>query len=63
MGVMADVVKECEKAGIREKVKIIIGGAPVSEKFCKQIGADCYSVDASSAAEAAAEFCKKQAKT
>ena len=63
MGVMADVVKECEKAGIREKVKIIIGGAPVSAEFCKQIGADRYTVDASSAAETAAEFCKKQAKT
>ena len=58
MGVMADIVKECEKAGIREKVKILIGGAPVSAEFCAQIGADCYSPDASSAAEAAADFCK-----
>ena len=62
MGVMADVVTECKKAGIREKVKIIIGGAPVSAEFCKQIGADRYSVDASSAAETAAEFCQIQAK-
>ena len=58
MGVMGDIVKACEKAGIREKVKIIVGGAPVSEAFCKQIGADRYSPDASSAAEAAVEFCK-----
>ncbi len=58
MGVMADVVKECEKAGIREKIKIIIGGAPVSAEFCTQIGADCYTPDATSAAEAAAAFCK-----
>lgn len=58
MNVMADVVKECEKAGIREKVKIIIGGAPVSEEFCVQIGADRYTADAASAAQAAVEFCK-----
>lgn len=58
IGVIADVVKECEKAGIRKKVKIIIGGAPVSAEFCEQIGADRYAPDAASAAEAAAEFCK-----
>ena len=60
MGVMADVVKECEKAGIRRKVKILIGGAPVSQEFCEQIGADCYTVDAASAAEAAVRFCRKE---
>lgn len=58
MNVMADVVKEAEAAGIRDKVKIMIGGAPVTNDFCKFIGADCYTSDAASAAEAAAEFCK-----
>ena len=58
MGVMADVVKAAEAAGIRDKVKIMVGGAPVNEDFCKKIGADCYTVDAASAADAAAEFCK-----
>lgn len=58
MGVMADVVKAAEAAGIRDKVKIMIGGAPVSEEFCKQIGADCYTSDAASAADAAVAFCK-----
>ena len=57
MGVMGDVVKAAEAAGIRDKVKIMVGGAPISEAFCKQIGADCYTVDAASAADAAAEFC------
>ncbi|MBR2465593.1 MAG: cobalamin-dependent protein [Clostridia bacterium] len=57
--VMADVVKAAEEAGIRDKVKIMIGGAPVNEEFCKQIGADIYTVDAASAADAAVEFCKK----
>ena len=58
MGVMGDVVKAAEAAGIRDKVKIMIGGAPVNEDFCKKIGADCYTVDAASAADAAVEFCK-----
>ena len=54
MTVMAEVVKEAEKAGIRDRVKIMIGGAPVTEDFCKAIGADVYTQDAASAAEAAA---------
>jgi len=58
MGVMGDVVKAAEAAGIRDKVKIMIGGAPVSEDFCKSIGADCYTVDAASAADAAVELCR-----
>ena len=58
MGVMADVVKAVEAAGIRDKVKIMVGGAPVTDEFCKQIGADCYTSDAASAADAAVELCK-----
>jgi len=57
MNVMADVVKAAEKAGIRDKVKIMIGGAPVTEAFCRQIGADAYTPDAASAADRAAAFC------
>ena len=56
MPVMADVVKAVEAAGIRDQVKIMIGGAPVSEQFCESIGADKYTPDAASAAEAAAEL-------
>ena len=58
MGVMEDVVKAAEAAGIRDKVKIMIGGAPINEEFCQKIGADCYTVDAASAADAAVELCK-----
>lgn len=58
MGCMADVVKLAEAEGIRDKVKIMVGGAPVTEAFCKQIGADCYTSDAASAADAAVELCK-----
>ena len=57
MGVMADVVKAAEEAGIRDKVKIMIGGAPVTEAFCQQVGADAYTPDATSATEKAVEFC------
>ena len=58
MNVMADVVKKAEEAGIRDKVKIMIGGAPINQEYCDSIGADCYTVDAASAADAAVEFCK-----
>ena len=58
MGEMANVVKAVEAAGIRDKVKIMIGGAPINQEFCDMIGADCYTVDAASAAEKAVEFCK-----
>lgn len=57
MNVMEEVIKAAEAAGIRDKVKIMIGGAPVSEEYCNKIGADCYTVDAASAADAAAAFC------
>ena len=58
MDVMGDVVKAAEAAGIRGKVKIMVGGAPVNEDFCKSIGADCYTADAASAADAAVALCK-----
>ncbi len=61
MGVMEDVVKAIEKAGLRDKVKIMVGGAPVTEAFCRKIGADRYTSDAASAATAAVEYCKASA--
>ena len=57
MPVMAEVVKAAEAAGIREKVKIMIGGAPVTEAFSQQIGADAYTPDAATAADTAVSFC------
>lgn len=61
MPVMEAVAKEAEKAGIRDKVKIMIGGAPVTEAFCRQIGADKYTPDAASAADTAVAFCRATA--
>ncbi len=58
MGVMADVVRAVEAAGIRNKVKIMIGGAPITEAYCREIGADRYTSDAASAADAAVELCR-----
>ena len=57
MPLMADVVKLAEEAGIRGKVKIMIGGAPVTAEFAAQIGADAYTDDAASAADQAVAFC------
>ncbi|MDR2492485.1 MAG: corrinoid protein [Coriobacteriales bacterium] len=53
MGQQGVVVKALEAAGLRDQVKVMVGGAPITEKFCKDIGADCYTVDAAAAAEAA----------
>ena len=60
MDVMRDIVKEAEAAGIRDQVKIMIGGAPVTEAFCAEIGADVYTPDAATAADSAAKFCAAQ---
>lgn len=59
MGVMGDVVRAAEEAGVRDRVKILVGGAPVSEEFCRTIGADGYAADAATAADLAVAFCKE----
>ncbi len=61
MNTMEKVVKKVEEAGIHDKVKIMVGGAPVTQTFCDQIGADCYTPDAASAADAAVAICKSLA--
>lgn len=40
------VIKKLEETGLREKVKVIVGGAPVNEEWAKRIGADAYGADA-----------------
>ncbi len=45
MARMGDVIRMLEQNGLRDQVKIIIGGAPVSEEFAKSIGADGYGAD------------------
>ncbi len=55
---MKNVVEAAKEAGIRDQVTIMVGGAPVTENFCKSIGADIYRADAASAAEEAARVCQ-----
>lgn len=56
MPVMREVVEALEKEGLRNSVKVMIGGAPVTDDYARQIGADAYTPDAASAAEAAYKF-------
>ena len=49
MSYMEEVIDALKTAGLREKVKVIVGGAPVTEEFARQIGADGYSENANAA--------------
>ncbi len=46
---MADVIDELKRQGLRDKVKVLIGGGPVSKKYAEDIGADGYGNDAAQA--------------
>jgi corrinoid protein of di/trimethylamine methyltransferase len=59
MSEMQKIVDAATAAGIRDRVTIMVGGAPVTESFCKKIGADIYTADAASAADEAAKVCVK----
>ena len=50
---MRDTIQAFEQAGIREGMKVMVGGAPVTQKWCDEIGADGYAPDAASAVELA----------
>ena len=56
---MKEVIKAFEKAGIRNDVKIMVGGAPLSEKFAEEIGADGYSDNANAAVTLARKLLNK----
>ena len=53
MPAIGDVIKEFDKSGERDKDYIMVGGAPVSQSFADQIGANAYSANASEAADMA----------
>ena len=55
MPVMEKVVEALKAAGVREQVTVLVGGAPVTQEFCDQIGADIYTADGATAAKKAAE--------
>ena len=49
MLMMKKVIEALESEGLRDQVKVIVGGAPVTKEFAEEIGADCYGADAGSA--------------
>ena len=53
MGIMKTVVEKAVEMGVRDKVNIMVGGAPVTENFKDTIGADYYTADAASASDVA----------
>lgn len=59
MGEMEEVVKVAKAKGVRDNLFIMIGGAPITQDYCDRIGADCYTSDAASAADAAIEYLTK----
>lgn len=57
MGEMKNVVEEATRRGVRDQVKIMVGGAPLTQSFCDSIGADGYTSDAASCADLAITYC------
>ncbi len=49
MPAMPETIEALQKAGLRDKVRVMIGGAPVTERYAQQIAADAYASDAGSA--------------
>jgi 5-methyltetrahydrofolate--homocysteine methyltransferase len=56
MRTMEHTIRALEEAGVRDRVKVMIGGAPVTQSFASQIGADGYASNAAAAAELAKKF-------
>ncbi|CAB5110619.1 Uncharacterized corrinoid protein [Olavius algarvensis associated proteobacterium Delta 3] len=53
---MDDTIKALEEAGVRDQVKVMVGGAPVTQAFADKIGADAYAPDAGAAADKAKQL-------
>jgi 5-methyltetrahydrofolate--homocysteine methyltransferase len=56
MRAMGDTIKALEEAGVRDTVKIMVGGAPVTQSFADKIGANGYAPNAPAAADLAKKF-------
>ncbi len=59
---MEEVIKLLKEEGIRDKVTVMIGGGPISQKFADKIGADVYTTDASRAAKRAKKIVEEKVK-
>ncbi len=57
---MKEVIEALEKNNLREKVKVMVGGAPVTKEFAMKIGADAYGKDAEAAVKRAKELISKE---
>jgi len=53
---MKTTIDTLQEAGMRDSVKVIVGGAPVTQKFAKDIGADGFAYDAPGAAQKCKEL-------
>jgi 5-methyltetrahydrofolate--homocysteine methyltransferase len=56
MMMQKEVIDALKEAGLRDKVKVMVGGAPVTQSFADEIGADAYTPDAASAADVCRTF-------
>jgi methanogenic corrinoid protein MtbC1 len=56
MTVQRQIIRELEEAGIRDQVKVLLGGAPISQEWADTIGADGYAEDAVGAVELARQL-------
>lgn len=59
MGEIKNILAYLEARNVRDKYKVMIGGAPVSQSYCDAIGADYYTPDAASAADVAYQICRQ----
>ena len=53
---MGDVIESLKKSGLRDKVKVLVGGAALSQEFADEIGADAYCLDGFQALDVIAEY-------
>ena len=56
MAAMKEIVNTVEEKGVKGKIKVMVGGAPVTQDFCDKIGADYYAADAATASEGALQL-------
>jgi len=59
---MGEVINSLKEAGIRDQVAVTVGGAPVTEEFAEEIGADIYAPNAGSAVDITNQYFEKQKK-
>jgi 5-methyltetrahydrofolate--homocysteine methyltransferase len=53
---MKEIIAALDEAGLRGQVKVMVGGAPITESYAREIGADLFAPDAASAASRAKEL-------